>query len=113
MSSEKIHVVDPPISFLYKLWLLGLLGFVFPSAMLYIWPDFSWAGKAERSLKQSLARQEWQEPWVAIDQKTFSSGWIRCGSLEDAIRLDRLVDDGHPHTGKLILSEGGVAWRGP
>jgi len=112
MGSEQIHVVDPPVSFLIKLWLLALAGLVVPSVVVYFWPDLTWVGQAERSLKHSISSQEWQEPWQPIDQKTFSSGWIRCGSLEDAIRLDQRVDDGQPHTGKLVLAEGGVAWRG-
>ena len=112
MGSEKIHVVDPSASFLVKLWILALLGLVLPTAVATFWPDLTWVGKAERALHQSLDEQVWQDPWQAIDQKSFSSGWARCGSLEDAVRLDQRLDDGHPHTGRLVLSEGGVAWLG-
>lgn len=112
MGSDHIHVVDPPLSTLIKLWILALAGLGLPWVVVTYWPDFGWVGQAERSLKHSLAEGEWQEPWQAIDQKKFSSGWIRCNSLQDAIRLDQKVDDGLPHTGKLVLSEGGLAWRG-
>lgn len=112
MGSEQIQIIDPPVSFLFKLWLLALAGLVLPWLAVTYWPDFTWVGQAERALKHSLDEGEWAEPWEAIDQNSFSSGWIRCGSLEDAIRLDQLVDDGHPHTGKLVLAEGGLAWRG-
>ena len=112
MASDPIHVVDPPVSFLLKLWILALAGLVLPWIAVTYWPDFGWVGKAERSLKHSIAAGQWQEPWEPIDQKSFSSGWIRCSSLEDAIRLDQRIDDGLPHSGKLVLSEGGLAWRG-
>ena len=112
MGSEQIHIVDPPFSFIIKLWLLALVGLVGPSLAVRYWPDFSWVGKTERALKNSLENREWEDPWVPINQKEFSSGWVRCSSLEDAIRLDQRVDDGQPHTGRLVLSEGGIAWRG-
>jgi hypothetical protein len=110
MGSEQIHVVEPTTAFLLKLWLLALLGLVVPSGVARLWPDTSWAGKAERAHHQSLRKGEWIQPWDAIDQGAFSSGWIRCGSLEDALALDRKLDDGHLHTGRLVLSEGGLAW---
>ena len=112
MGSDKIHVIDPPLSFLFKLWLLAVAGLVLPWTAVHFWPDFGWVGQAERGLKKSLEDKKWHEPWQAIDQKSFSSGWIRCSSLEDAIRLDQKIDDGKPHSGKLVLSEGGLAWRG-
>jgi len=111
MGSEQIHVIDPSSSFLFKLWLLALAGLVVPSLVAWAWPDFSWAGTAARAHRQSLAAGEWREPWEALDQNRFSSGWIRCTSLEDALALDRKIDDGHLHTGRLVLSEGGLAWR--
>jgi hypothetical protein len=110
MGSEQIHVVDPPLSFLLKLWVFALLGLVVPSGIAWLWPDMSWAGKAERAHHQSIRRGVWVDPWQAIDQNSFSSAWIRCGSLEDALALDRKLDDGHLHTGRLVLAEGGLAW---
>lgn len=110
MGSEQIHVVETSLSTLAKLWLIALVGLVVPGVVAHFWPDMSWAGKAERAHHNSLEDQEWKEPWEAIDQKLFSSGWIRCGSLEDALALDRKIDDGHLHTGQLVLSEGGLAW---
>jgi hypothetical protein len=74
------------------------------------WPDMSWAGQAERAHDRSQEQQRWMDPWQPIDQRNFSSGWIRCGSLEDALALDRKLDDGNLHSGNLILSEGGLAW---
>jgi hypothetical protein len=112
MGSDQFKISDPPASFLFKLWLLALAGLVAPWVAVHYWPDFTWVGKAERALNRSIDDREWHEPWQALDQKRFTSGWIRCGSLEDAIRLDQRVDDGHPHTGNLMLSEGGLAWRG-
>ena len=110
MGSEEIQVVDPSLSTLVKIWIIALAGLGVPSAVAYFWPDMSWAGQAERALEKSIDTSEWQEPWQPIDQKTFSSGWVRCTSLEDALALDRKVDDGHLHTGQLILAEGGLAW---
>jgi hypothetical protein len=110
MVSEQIHVVDPPLSLLLKLWLLALAGLIIPSVVDLYWPDMSWAGKAERAHERSQVKQEWLDPWQPIDQTTFSSAWIRCGSLEDALALDRKLDDGQLHSGKLILFEGGLAW---
>ncbi|MGC9451045.1 MAG: hypothetical protein ACP5I4_06310 [Oceanipulchritudo sp.] len=112
MGSEEIQVVDPTASLLLKIWLLALVGLLAPTVVVMYWPDFTWVGKTERALNQSIRRRDWQEPWQPIDQKSFSSGWVRCGSLEDAVRLDQRVDDGHPHTGNLVLSEGGVTWLG-
>ena len=113
MASEHIHVVDPPFSFHFKLWLLALAGLAVPTGVAYYWPDFGWVGQAERAHSSSLEQAKWVEPWQAIDQKTFSSGWIRCSSLEDAVKLDQKIDDGQLHTGRLVLAEGGLAWRGP
>ncbi|MEX0332125.1 MAG: hypothetical protein AB3N64_11935 [Puniceicoccaceae bacterium] len=113
MASEHIHVVDPPLSVYVKLWLLALAGLAIPSGVAYFWPDMGWVGQTERALQQSLEEQQWIEPWQPIDQKSFSSGWVRCASLEDAVKLDQQVDDGHLHTGRLVLSEGGLAWRAP
>lgn len=110
MASDHIHVVDPPASFYLKLLLFALAGLVGPSGVAYLWPDFSWVGKAERAHNQSIETGEWKDPWLPINQDVFSSGWIRCSSLEDAVRLDRRIDDGHLHTGRLSLSEGGLAW---
>lgn len=110
MGSEHIHVVDPSLSFLVKLWLFALAGLVVPTGVAMVWPDMSWAGKAERALEKSIDEFKWQDPWKPIDQKSFTSGWIRCTSLEDALALDRKVDDGHLHTGYLVLAEGGMAW---
>ena len=112
MGSKQIHVVDPSPSTLLKLWIVGLAGLVVPTLVVKFWPDFTWVGRAERALNHSLREGQWQEPWQAIDQKNFSSAWIRCSSLQDAVQLDQRVDDGQPHTGKLVLSEGGLAWRG-
>ena len=111
MSSEPIHVIDPSASVYLRLWLLALAGLVVPSAIAYFWPDLSWVGKAERAHELSLIEKAWKDPWLPIDQTQFSSGWVRCSSLEDAVRLDQIIDDGHLHTGKLVLSEGGLAWR--
>jgi hypothetical protein len=110
MGSEQIHVVDPSFSLLLKLWLLAVAGLVIPSVVVMYWPDMSWAGKAERAHHRSQVQQRWVDPWRPINQRTFSSGWIRCRSLEDALALDRKLDDGNLHSGKLILSEGGLAW---
>ena len=88
MASDSIHVVDPPASIYLRLWLIAIVGLLAPPAVVLYWPDFGW-----------------------VDQTQCSSGWIRCESLEDAIKLDRRIDDGHPHTGILVLSEGGLAWR--
>lgn len=110
MGSDNIHVVDPPISLLLKLWFFAMAGLAVPKAVNQVWPDMSWAGRAERAHHRSMERMEWVEPWEPIDQTGFSSGWIRCGSLEEALALDKKLDDGHLHTGQLILSEGGVAW---
>ena len=111
MGSEHSKITDPPALFLFKLWLFALAGLVVPWLAVTYWPDFTWVGKAERALERSLDDREWQAPWEPIDQNRFAAGWIRCGSLEDAIRLDQRVDDGHPHSGNLILSEGGLTWR--
>lgn len=113
MGSEHIHVVDPPVSTYLKLWLLALAGLVVPTVAVFYWPDLGWVGQAERAHQSSIETGTWQEPWQAIDQRGFSSAWIRCSSLEDAIKLDQQIDDGHLHTGKLVLSEGGLAWRAP
>lgn len=111
MGSEHIHVVDPPASVYVTLLLLALAGLAVPSAVAHFWPDFGWVGQTERALQHSLEEKKWIEPWKPIDQKTFSSGWVRCSSLEDAVKLDQQVDDGHLHTGRLVLSEGGLTWR--
>lgn len=110
MASDSIQVVDPPASIYLRLWLIAIVGLLAPSAVVLYWPDFGWVGKAARAHEASLKTEEWQDPWLPIDQTQFSSGWIRCGSLEDAIKLDKRIDDGHPHTGRLVLSEGGLAW---
>ncbi len=112
MGSDNIHVIEPPSFLLFTLWLLALAGLVVPFAAAHYWPDFGWVGQAERTLKTSLNEEKWEHPWQPIDQSTFSSGWIRCTSLEDAVKLDQKVDDGHLHTGALVLSEGGLTWRG-
>ena len=113
MGSEHIQVVDPPTSVHVRLWLLALAGLAIPSVVAYYWPDLGWVGNTERALSKSIETGEWVEPWRPIDQNNFSSGWVRCSSLEDAVRLDQQVDDGHLHTGRLVLSEGGLAWRAP
>jgi hypothetical protein len=113
MGSEHIHVVDPPVSVHIKLWLLALAGLAIPTAAAYFWPDFGWVGQTERALQKSIETSEWIDPWQPIDQTTFSSGWVRCSSLEDAVKLDQNIDDGHLHTGRLVLSEGGLTWRAP
>jgi hypothetical protein len=110
MGSEQIQVVDPPSSLIIKLWLLALAGLVIPTAIAYYWPEMGWVGKAERAHNRSIQEEQWQDPWEAIDQKVFSSGWLRCSSLEDALALDRSLDDGNLYTGKLVLSKGGLAW---
>ena len=110
MGSDSIHVIDLPTSVYLKLWLLAAMGLVVPSAIAYVWPDLGWVGKAERAHALSLKEKEWKDPWLPIDQTKFSSGWIRCSSLEDAVKLDSKIDDGHLHTGNLVLSEGGLAW---
>jgi hypothetical protein len=112
MGSDNIHVVEPPSYILFALWLLALAGLIVPPLAAHYWPDFGWVGQAERSLRTSLSQEEWEHPWQPIDQTTFSSGWIRCYSLEDALKLDKKVDDGHLHTGTLVISEGGLTWRG-
>lgn len=110
MGSDRIHVVDPSLATLAKIWFFALAGLVVPGGVVHYWLDMSWSGQTERAFEQSMELQTWQEPWEPIDQKSFSSGWVRCGSLEDALALDRKIDDGHLHTGRLVLSEGGLAW---
>lgn len=112
MGSDNIHVIDLSSSLLIKLWLLALAGLAVPFAVDHYWPDFGWVGQAERTLKTSLSQEKWEHPWQPIDQNSFTSGWIRCASLEDALKLDQKVDDGHLHTGVLVISEGGLTWRG-
>ena len=110
MASDPIDLVDPPASTHLKLLLFVLAGLVVPSAIAFFWPDFGWVGNSERTHRQSIEAKAWQDPWLPIDQGEFSSGWIRCDSLENAVKLDQLIDDGHLHSGKLVLSEGGLAW---
>lgn len=112
MGSDHIRVIEPPTYILLLLWLFALAGVVVPAAAVHYWPDFGWVGEAERTLKTSLSQEKWEHPWQPIDQSSFSSGWIRCSSLENALKLDKKVDDGHLHTGTLVISEGGLTWRG-
>lgn len=112
MVSDNIQVIQPPTFVLILLWLLALAGLVVPAAVVQYWPEFGWAWEAERTLKTSISQESWEHPWQPIDQSSFSSGWIRCSSLQDALKLDKKVDDGHLHTGNLVLSEGGLTWRG-
>lgn len=110
MASDSIELVDPSTSTYVKIWLFALAGLVVPSTVAYFWPDFGWVRTAERAYRVSMEDKKWTDPWLPIDQTRFASGWIRCDSLEDAVKLDQRIDDGHLHTGNLVLSEGGLAW---
>ena len=111
MVSEKKRETEKKDTLYLKLWLVAIAGLVIPPLAVHFWPDRSWAAFAESAFQASQTAQAWQEPWVSIDQKGFGPGWVRCASLEDALELDKRLDDGHLHSGKLILAEGGLAWR--
>lgn len=108
-SETRSEPAKPSISHL-KLWLAALAGLVVPSLAVHFWPVQSWATSAEAAHRQSLAEESWQAPWVSIQKDGFGPAWIRCSTLEDALQLDEKIDDGHLHTGRLILAEGGLAW---
>jgi len=110
MASDPIHVVDPPDWLLLLLWAIVILGFFAPKHLVGFLPEFTWAGKTATAHAQSLKSGQWIEPWQPIDQETFVSAWVRCTSLSDALALDRKLDDGHLHRGRLVLAEGGMAW---
>ncbi len=110
MASEQVHVIDPSPGFLVSLWILALAGLFVPSTVEHLRPDLSWAGDAARTHRQSLSQKAWIEPWQPINQDAFSSAWIPCPSLEDALRLDQTLDDGFLDRGRLVLAEGGLAW---
>lgn len=110
MVSKKTR--DPKTSKLHlKFWLAALAGLVLPLLVVRIWPDRSWAATAASTLEASQKAGSWQDPWVSLERTGFGAGWIRCSSLEEALHLDEAVDDGHLHSGHLILSEGGLTWR--
>lgn len=110
MDSDPIHVVDPPDWLLLILWFFAVLGFFAPRYVVGFFPDLSWAGEVASAHAQSLQAGKWIEPWKPIDQENVSSAWVRCGSLNDALALDRKLDNGHLHSGRLVLAEGGMAW---
>lgn len=110
MASEAFHVLDPSPWTLARLWLIAIAGLFLPTFALRYVPESGWAGESARAHQQSLKAESWQDPWKPIDQDGFSSGWIRCERLEDALALDRLIDDGFLDQGNLILAEGGLAW---
>mgnify|MGYP006299569731 CR=1 FL=1 len=105
---------EPTTSSRYtKIWLLALAGLVVPAAIKQWRPEAEWVREAEKSHRLSLREGGWQEPWQPIGTDRFSSSWIRCSSLDHALSLDRRIDDGNLYTGRLVLSEGGLAWLGP
>ena len=111
MAFEKAYRIDPPSSLLWTLWILGFLGFVGPSLIRSYWPDLGWVGETAAAHQESLQNESWQRPWVPIEEREFGSAWVRCRSYEDALALDRKLDDGRLHDGQLVLAEGGLAWR--
>ena len=111
MGSKKIQVVDFPVSFLIKLWFIALAGLFVPQLVAHYWPDRSWPGQVQEAYLTSFNQKTWQDPWQPIGPAgAFESGWVRCSSLADALELDRRLDDGYLHSGRLILTEGGLAW---
>lgn len=69
-----------------------------------------WLEKAVAMHKSSMEEQSWIAPWVPINPVEFSSAWIACHSLDEALRLDKIIDDGLLYSGNLRLAEGGLAW---
>lgn len=69
-----------------------------------------WVQESVTSHRDSLLLGEWQSPWIPIQPDAFSSAWIECASIEDALILDKKLDDGWLFSGKLRLAEGGLAW---
>jgi hypothetical protein len=97
----------------FNLWtiLLALAGLVIPSLLsLQFSQNHSWAQSAAEAHSLSLQQGAWASPWIAIPSDRGSPAWIACSSLEDAILLDQVIDDGALFTGKLRLAEGGLAW---
>ena len=111
MATAKAYRIDPSTSLLWKLWILGLLGSAGPSLVRSYWPDLGWVGETAEAHRESLQKESWQRPWVPIEEETFGSAWVRCRSYEEALALDRKLDDGRLHEGQLVLAEGGLAWR--
>lgn len=93
-----------------RLWVAALAGLVAPLLMVRFWPEHSWAQEAAGAFQASQAAGDWVSPWVAVEQAAVDAGWIRCGSLRDALALDRKIDDGVLHSGRLVLAEGGLVW---
>jgi hypothetical protein len=110
MAGNKQHLIELSHSLILKLWILAIIGLILPTLVKQFWPDGSWVGEASRSHAKSIKAGAWQDPWEPIGEDP-NAAWIRCPSLEDAIALDERIDDGQPHTGRLILTPGGVAWR--
>lgn len=90
---------------------LGLLLLILPSWLFPRPQNKEWAKEAAAAHQQSLANSSWQEPWIPIRQGQFSTAFLPCSSLDQALLLDQLIDDGHPHSGNLVLCKGGVAWQ--
>jgi hypothetical protein len=110
MDSESIDVVDVSFRKLALLWLLALSGLAVPTLVKEYLPGFTWADQAARSHHTSMRVEAWHGAWEPINQDTFSTGWIRCERLEDALALDQKIDDGNLISGQLVLAEGGMAW---
>lgn len=90
--------------------ILAIAGLFLPSLVIQFIPKNSWTLKAADAHQASLAAGEWKAPWIRIHPDPFSSAWIPCPSIEDALALDSSLDDGWLFSGKLRLAEGGLVW---
>jgi hypothetical protein len=111
MAFAKAYRIDPSSSLLWKLWILGFLGLISPPLLRIFWPEHGWVSETVAAHQESLQKESWQRPWVPIDEAEFGSAWVRCRSYEEALALDRKLDDGRLHDGQLVLAKGGLAWR--
>lgn len=111
MAIHREQVLDLPGSFYLKLLVLGLIGYFGPELVQRYWPDSGWAAEVGKAHQLSMRASIWKEPWQSLQAEGFGAGFVACKSLEDALELDLEIDDGNLHSGRLVLTEEGLAWR--
>lgn len=103
-----------PTEKIIPLWFtvfLCIIGLFLPNLILSGLPKKNpWLATAVATHQLSISQNKWEAPWQPIPPLQSNAAWISCDNLNQAIELDRAVDDGFLFSGNLRFAEGGLCW---
>lgn len=90
---------------------LCIMGLILPKLISSNLPrENPWITTAVAKHQLSVSQNKWEAPWHPIPPLQSNAAWIPCDNLNQAIELDRAIDDGFLFSGNLRFAEGGLCW---